>query len=75
MVPGSFLDKLKISYLSKLTGVLIMPNDRLKEHPFKSGQIGGHCDYNPSPIKNTKAHRMSLSSWYSISFSNFNFPE
>ncbi|CAB3989475.1 EGF domain-specific O-linked N-acetylglucosamine transferase-like [Paramuricea clavata] len=36
---------------------------RLKENPFKDGQIGGHCHYNPSAMTNTKAHRMSLSTW------------
>jgi hypothetical protein len=36
---------------------------RLKdESPFKDGQIGGHCHFNPSAI-NTGVHRMSLSTW------------
>ena len=32
------------------------------ESPFKDGQIGGHCNFNPSGI-NSNVHRMSLSSW------------
>ena len=36
---------------------------RLKENPFSHGQLGGHCQYNPSPMRDAQTHRMSLSSW------------